>query len=280
MENISDKRAVKIMGVLNVTPDSFSDGGKFFDDGMLDVATALFGARKMIFDGADIIDIGGESTGPGSGDVPVEEELRRVLPVIEAVAALPEVASGKVVISVDTYKAEVARRAIHAGARMINDVTALRGDSEMASVVAHINANDAIKIVLMYSKDPTARTTREPKQYKDVAAEILEFLEERIAYARAAGIKQEQIIIDPGMGAFVSGDPKYSYEILKRLQEFKKFGLPILIGASRKSFLPGALSERLKPTLEAHALAVKNGADIIRVHDVAEHKQMLQSIML
>lgn len=255
-----------IMGILNVTPDSFSDGGKF-----LDVDAAVQHGVKMAQQGADIIDVGGESSGPDSSDVSVEEELSRVIPVIRA---LHKKIPRRAIISVDTYKAEVARQAIKVGARMVNDVTALRGDQEMAGVIAQTG----VPVVLMYSKDKTARTTRTKKHYKDVVKTIMEFLQQRIDYARRAGIKKSQIIIDPGMGAFVSGEPKYSFEILERLGEFKKLGFPILIGTSRKSFLGGAVSERDAATLETSRIAVKNGAAIIRVHDTPPHKKLVESL--
>ncbi len=247
-----------IMGVLNVTPDSFSDGGKFNS-----TAAAVRQARRMLKDGAKLIDVGGESTGPTSIDVSEAEELRRTIPIIKKLAQIKP----KPYISIDTYKAEVARQAIAAGARMVNDVTALRGDLNIAEVIAR----SGVKVVLMYSKDPTARTTRTKKQYKDVIKTVKEFLLERVAYALSKGIKKEQIILDPGMGAFVSGDPQYSFEILRRLGELKKLGFPLLVGASRKGFLPGNVNERLVPTLLAHMVAAKNGADIIRVHDVVAH---------
>lgn len=260
---------VKIMGVVNVTPNSFSDGGKF-----LDPAAAIAHARQLLEEGADIVDVGGESTGPGSVDVSVEEELRRVIPVIKGIAAMQSHRSRidgaslkpvKVTISIDTYKSEVAREAIKAGARMVNDVTALRGDLAMARAVAEAG----IPIILMYSKDATARTTRNPLHYDDVVKTVYEFLQTRTEYAIAAGISRENIIIDPGMGAFVSGEARYSYELLERLREFESLGFSILVGVSRKSFLPGALNERLAPGLAANELAVKNGASFLRVHDVA-----------
>lgn len=257
---------VRIMGILNVTPDSFSDGGKFFD-----VKIAVAQAKKLIKEGADIIDVGGESSGPGSQDVSLKEELRRVIPVIKRIAPFAKKAGIK--ISIDTYKAEVARQAIKTGAGVINDVTALRGDSEMASVAAKAG----VPIVLMYSKDPTARTTRIKKNYKDVVKTVMEFLKERAEFAVKSGIKKSQIILDPGMGAFVSSEPKYSYEILRRLREFKVLGFPVLIGTSRKSFLPGKLNARLIPSLIANLVATKNGAGILRVHDVAPNKSLLQA---
>lgn len=253
-------KTVKIMGILNVTPDSFSDGGKFFRG-----ETAVARALQMIKEGASIIDVGGESSGPGSTYVPLQEELRRVIPVIAEIHRR----APRVMISVDTYKAGVARQAIAAGARMVNDVTALRADTKMAPLIA----KTGVKVVLMYSKDKTARTTRVAKRYKYVVKTIMEFLKKRIMYARRFGIKKSQIIIDPGMGAFVSAIPGFSYEILCRLQEFKKLGYPVLVGTSRKSFLPGPLHERLGQTLVSNMIAVLNGADIIRVHDVGEHRE-------
>lgn len=247
------------MGILNVTPDSFSDGGKY-----LDADLAMEKALQMIRDSADIIDVGGESTGPGSSAVMEEEELRRVIPVIERIKKSIG-KKNKVVISVDTYKAQIAQSAICAGASIVNDVTALRGDSKMASLIA----KTGVKIVLMYSKDSTPRTTREAKQYKDVVKAVADFLNGRIDFALKAGIKKSQIIIDPGMGAFVSSEHKYSFEILRRLREIKKLGYPILVGVSRKSFLPGAIADRDAPTFIANLVAAKNGADILRVHEVS-----------
>jgi len=254
--------ALKIMGILNVTPDSFSDGGEHDT-----VEKAIAHAAVMVREGADIIDVGGESTGPGSPEVSLEEELARVVPVIEAIhAAHPEVQ-----ISVDTWKAEVARQAIEAGASMVNDVTALRGDPEMAGVVAGAR----VPVVLMYSKDSSARTKPLAVEYNDVVVAISRFLEERIGTATRAGIDRSKIIIDPGMGAFVSSVAKYSLEILERLREFESFDLPILVGASRKSFIREIWGgetpdDRLEGSLEAAKLALRNGASILRVHDVAE----------
>lgn len=252
----------RIMGVLNVTPDSFSDGGKFFDH-----KKAAGQAFKMIKDGASIIDIGGESTGPGSKNVSAEEELRRVIPVIKAIRKRDK----KITISIDTYKAKVAKEALKAGANMVNDVTALRGDKKMAKLVAV----KGVPVVLMYSKDKTPRTTRRVMQYEDVVEYIIGFLQERIEYAFKNGIKKDQIIIDPGMGAFVSGDPKYSFEILSRLDEFKSLGYPILVGPSRKSFIPGSIFDRLPGTIAASTIALQNGALILRVHDVSECKKVM-----
>lgn len=261
-------RKVKIMGILNVTPDSFSDGGKY----TLPQA-ALQQALQLIREGADMIDIGGEASGPGSQYVPAQEEMRRVLLVIERLNRF-RLHRPKPVISIDTYKAEVAWNAIAAGASMVNDITALRGDPEMAGVIA----KSGVSVVLMYAKDPTARTTRIKKRYRDIMRTVKDFLEARISFAQRTGIKKSQIILDPGMGAFVSMEPKYSYEILRRLGELKVFGCPILVGTSRKSFLPGTIEERLEPTLTANLLAIQNGADIIRVHDVAAHRRLIETL--
>lgn len=254
-----------IMGVLNVTPNSFSDGGKYRDP-----EVAALHAESMINDGADIIDIGGESTGPDSTNVSPSEEIKRVIPVLHALKKRP--LARDVFISVDTYKSEVAQAALAEGVAMINDVTALRGDPKLAQVVARNNAY----LVLMYAKDSTARTTRDTTSYKDIMKTIAEFLEKRIAVAVRAGVAKNKIFIDPGMGAFLSGDPQYSYEVLRRLPELKKLSCPILLGASRKSFLPGPMRERLIPGIIAHTVAVQNGASIIRVHDVAEHAVIKQ----
>lgn len=258
------QRAAKIMGILNVTPDSFSDDGRFFT-----LQKAVQRGLALLEEGADILDIGGEASGPGSVDVSVQEELRRVIPVIKKIIHLRP----RAVISVDTYKAPVARQAIAAGARIINDITALRGDPEMTEVIAQTGT----LVVLMYSKDPTPRTTRIKKRYRDVMQTIKDFLKERIGFAFRSGIKKNRIILDPGMGAFVSAIPKYSYEILERLAQLKPLGCPILVGASRKSFLPGAVGQRFEPTLATHLIAVQNGADIIRVHEVLAHRRMLET---
>lgn len=224
-----------IMGILNVTPDSFSDGGKF-----VDVERAVARALQMIEEGAAVVDVGGESTGPGSVDVNLDEELARVIPVIQAIRKAEEVRGvskvNRMQISVDTWKSEVARQAIEAGANMVNDVTALRGDPDMARVVAEAG----VPVVLMYSKDASARTTgglEGAVGYDDVVATVRAFLEERIKVAEFAGIPREQIIVDPGMGAFVSSEARVSLELLERLDELRTLKCPILVGASRKSFI-------------------------------------------
>lgn len=256
------QRFPRIMGILNTTPDSFSDGGKLYWDGVLDMNLVLEAASKVVSEGADILDIGGESSGPDSKNVPLEEELRRVIPAI--VALREQFSKERVLISVDTYKAEVARQGILAGADMVNDVTALRGDLVMASVLREAD----VPVILMYSKDLTARTTREVREYSDVVAAICDFFEERIAFAELQGIARNRLFLDPGLGFFVSGDPQYSFEIVDRLQEFQRFQLPIVLGPSRKSFLGGALDQRLEKTIAVCKKAVSNGVSILRVHDV------------
>lgn len=302
------------MGILNVTPDSFSDGGLLYEGDQMNVDRAGERALQMVEEGADIIDIGGESTGPRSKDVSLEEELKRVIPVVKALkaklsAGLPGhsgvlAVDRSVQISVDTYKAEVARQALEAGADMINDVTALRGDPELVKVLADY---PHVPVVLMYAKDPTARTTIEATHYDDVMKTIVHFLEERIEFAVRAGIARERIIVDPGMGAFVSMEPKYSVEILRRLRELEVLKLPILVGTSRKGFVgqilaqqrmarqqqllekaqpvdfsllkPLPVTERLEGSLACAVMAVMNGASIVRVHDVQETRRMLQMMM-
>jgi dihydropteroate synthase len=257
-----------MMGVLNVTPDSFSDGGRF--KSARDAVTA---ALKMVDDGAQIIDVGGESTGPLSKDVSAETELKRVLPVIETLRK-----KTKAWISIDTWKAEVARRAVLAGADMVNDVTALRGDPAMAGLVAELK----VPVVLMYSKDSGPRTSLEKKDYGNVVATILSFLRKRLEYAKKAGIALDKCVIDPGMGAFVSSDAKYSLQMLKNLQKFKVLGRPLMVGASRKSFIGKVLDlpvgERTEGGLACLAYAVMNGADIVRTHDVRASVRVIRML--
>lgn len=246
------------MGIVNVTPDSFSDGGQYFS-----VDAAIARACAMVEEGASIIDIGGESTGPDSSAVSEEEELQRVIPVVKK---LTHVLPKNIIISIDTWKTKIAAAALESGAHMVNDVTALRGDSGMVQVVARARC----PIVLMYAKDNTPRTTRDLIHYDDVVYTISLFLHGQIDFAIRNGVDEKNIIIDPGMGAFVSGDARYSFEILHRLRELSVFQKPILIGASRKSFLGGVVSYRLEAGLACAALAVAQGASIIRTHDVQE----------
>ena len=252
-----------IVGVLNLTPDSYFDGGKF-----VGINAAVRRAGEMLDEGADIIEVGGESTGPGSKDVSVDEELSRVIPVLSKLReAYP---SAK--FSIDTYKASVAKEALVSGVCMVNDVTAGRGDSALFSLLAKSD----VRIVLMYAKDMTPRTTKEPQDYDDVVATVGAFLSDRIAEAEKAGIARDRIIIDPGMGHFLSSKPEYSFEVIRRLREFTEIA-PVFISPSRKSFLAGPenlpASERLPGTIVASAMAARNGASYIRTHDVGPVKR-------
>jgi len=252
-----------IMGILNITPDSFSDGGLY-----LEHERAIAHGLELIESGADIIDIGGESTRPGADPVPLEEELHRVIPVIEGIRK-----ESDVMISVDTYKAQVAEAALAAGAGMINDISALRFDEEMIDVLLKHD----VPIVLMHMQG-TPRTMQEDPQYNNVVSDIIEFLRERIAAATAAGIPRERLIVDPGIG--FGKLLQHNLEILRRLDELRALGRPILIGPSRKSFigqLTGAsVEERLPGTIASLVLGIMKGADIIRVHDVREARQAVQ----
>ncbi|OGB90126.1 dihydropteroate synthase [candidate division WOR-1 bacterium RIFCSPHIGHO2_01_FULL_53_15] len=250
-------RRTYIMGILNVTPDSFSDGGKFFDP-----QAALERAWLMIEAGADIIDVGGESTRPGAATVPAREELRRVLPVIKALAR-----DRGAVISIDTRKAAVARAAIAAGADMVNDVSGLRYDGAMAKVIVKHKA----PVCLMHMRG-TPKTMQRNPVYADLMGEVIEGLAESIAIAENAGILLEKIIVDPGLG--FGKTVVNNLDILKNLRELKALGRPILIGPSRKSMIGQALglppAERVEGTAAAAAVSIMNGAHILRVHDVRE----------
>lgn len=251
-----------IMGVLNFTPDSFSDGGKFNN-----LTGALKHALKMIKDGADIIDLGGESSGPGSSEISIDEELSRVIPVLKKIRE-----NSDVPVSIDTYKSTVATQALSFGANMINDVTALRGDENMVKTAAKFNC----PIVFMYSKDSSARTTVHAKRYSDIIGTIKKFWNKQIKYATSQGVKKENIILDPGMGQFISSLPQYSYEIILRLSELTSLDYPILVGISRKSFLGETLAQRDQLGLAPTALAIANGASIIRTHDVKSIKKLIE----
>lgn len=255
---------LQIMGVLNLTPDSFSDGGEFNTS-----KKALKQAKKLQKDGADIIDIGGQATGPGSKEISTNEELKRVIPVLKELKK-----HLKIPISIDTFNSKVAKEALKNGADIINDITALRGDKNMAKIIAKYSC----PLIMMYSKDKSARTTAKNKDYKDITKTISQFLEERISYAKSQGIKAEQIIIDPGMGHYLSSNPSYSYEVLLKLQELQKLNQPILIGLSRKSFLGGELSKRDQFGQGPSAIAYLNGARIIRTHDVKGLKAFFQQV--
>ena len=248
----------KIMGVVNITPDSFSADG-LSDDFESAAAEKI---ENFIKDGADIIDIGGESTGPESKAVSLDEEMARVKPIIDYVKK--EKLTEKVEFSIDTYKAPVAKYALENGFTIVNDVTAMRGDSEMIDVLIEYQP----RVILMYSKDPTARTTSESIEYDDVIASIKTFLIGRIVELEDAVFDEDNIIVDPGMGMFVSANPKYSFEIIDRLLELRQFGYPICIGVSRKSFLGGKMEDRERSSVEWSLKAIENGASIVRMHDV------------
>jgi dihydropteroate synthase len=251
-----------IMGILNVTPDSFSDGGNFFSRDI-----AIEHALRMQEEGADIIDIGGESTRPGSDPVSAEEELKRVIPVIEAI--LPKL---KIPISIDTCKAEVAEKALDAGAAMINDVTGLRGDDKMAALASSCN----VPVVIMHMKGKPKTMQKNPK-YDDLIGEISDYFEGSIRIAENAGLPRDKLILDPGIGFGKTYD--HNFELIRNLGEFNKFGLPLLVGASRKRFLSidnkYPETERLEQSLAVACAAVENGANFVRVHDVLSTKKAL-----
>lgn len=258
------KQPWTVMGILNVTPDSFHDGGRY-----LNYALAVTRAREMAAAGAGIIDVGGESTRPGAEPVAAEEELKRVIPVIQALASDPGIP-----VSIDTSKATVAIAALEAGATMVNDVTAMRGDDGMAAAVAAAGC----PICLMHMLGEP-RTMQENPQYDDVVADIIRFFRERIDLAVSQGIKLENIILDPGIGFGKS--LAHNLEILHRLEEFGTLGLPLLIGVSRKRFIGMIMDDdktgqRLPGTIAANVVAFGKGAVIFRVHDVAENFQALK----
>ena len=274
------------MGVVNVTPDSFSDGGLY-----LDPAAAVAHGLELVDEGAEILDVGGESTRPGAEPVG-EEELRRVLPVVEGlVDAMPAVSSSptdpsspampanppsvaRPTISVDTSKAGVARAAVDAGASLVNDVTALRGDPEMVAVVAQSGAECCLMHML---GEP--RTMQRSPRYEDVVAEVKAFLEERLAFAVAEGVAEERVLLDPGLG--FGKTLEHNLELLRRLGELATLGRPLVVGTSRKSFLGRILADaagrkepvgpegRLSGTVATCVLAYERGATVLRVHDVA-----------
>lgn len=254
---VLDFSVPKIMGILNITPDSFSDGGQF-----LSVKQAIARLHELITDGVDIIDVGGESTGPGSADVSSDEELKRVKPIIDYIAE--HKFFERTIFSIDTYKASIAEYALTHGFQIVNDVTALRGDLKMTEVLSKYQPY----LVLMYSKDSTARTTKTSVEYTDVIDTINQFLLGRIALAKKAGLLKSKIIIDPGMGMFVSANPKYSYEIIDRLAELKSLGCPILVGPSRKSFLGADITDRDEKSWQIARQAIRNGASIVRMHTI------------
>ncbi|MBC7328031.1 dihydropteroate synthase [bacterium] len=253
-----------IMGILNLTPDSFYDGGRYVGDD-----SAIRRAEEMLEEGVDIIDIGGESTRPGAEPISVEEELKRVLPVIKKL-----VNRVNVPLSIDTYKSEVARIAISEGVEMVNDISALRFDERMVEVVRDYK----VPVVLMHMKG-TPKDMQMNPYYDDVIGEIYDFFQQRVRWAVEKGVGKNSIVVDPGIG--FGKRVVDNLEIVKRLSEFKSLGLPILIGPSRKSFIGAILGglppeERLEGTAAVVAIAVLNGVNIIRVHDVKAMKRVVE----
>lgn len=252
-----------VMGIVNVSPDSFYDGGKHFS-----VAGAVEHGLRLAEEGADLLDVGGESTRPGAEPLPAEEEKRRVLPVIEALASRCDLP-----ISIDTYKAEVARRALEAGALMVNDISGLRFDPEMAGVAAAAGAG----LVVMHMRGEP-RTMQQSPSYDNLMAEIVDQLHHSLRIAVEAGLNREQVIVDPGIGFGKTLD--HNLHLIRHLSELRVLGRPILVGPSRKSFL-GAVGdlppeERLEGTLAAVSLAISAGAQVVRVHDVQSVKRAVQ----
>jgi dihydropteroate synthase len=250
-----------VMGVVNVTPDSFSDGGVNFRP-----EAAVTTARRMVAEGAAIVDVGGESTRPGAEPVSLDEELRRVVPVLEAITDLP--------VSIDTAKAEVASRALELGAELVNDVTALRGDERMAETVARADAY----VCLMHMQGEPRTMQAEPR-YDDVVSDVAAFLDERLRVAVDAGIREDRICIDPGIG--FGKTVEHNFELVRRLDEICALGRPVVIGFSRKSSLgkilghPQATTGPVSASIAAAVAAYERGATILRVHDVREHVEAL-----
>lgn len=266
-------KKVCVMGILNTTPDSFSDGGKY-----LSCDSAVSHGLQLVRDGADILDIGGESSRPFSDPVSAEHEIQRVVPVIEKLAPMIDVP-----ISIDTTKAEVAREALNAGASIINDISALNNDPDMAGLAAANN----VPVILMHMKGKP-KTMQINPCYDDLISEVMDFLAQRAAYAVQAGIKKENIILDPGIGFGKTAD--HNLMLIKNLQKIHNMGFPVLVGPSRKSFIQKILSdlngkkitansvETGQATLAAVAVSVINGAHIVRVHDVASIMPMVQML--
>ncbi len=253
-----------LMGIVNVTPDSFSDGGSF-----LDPLAACKQGLKLVEEGADILDIGGESTRPGSHSVPLEEEIQRVIPVIQRLRQ-----ETKALISIDTNKAAVAQAAMDAGADIINDITGLRGDENMPSVVSQSGAG----VIIMHMKG-TPRTMQDAPAYQDIMSEIGDFFRQSVALALSSGIDPMSIALDPGIG--FGKTPEHNRQLLVEIGSFAKTGHPILVGASRKSFLgwlagSSAMDDRFWPGVATTSLCRERGAKIFRVHDVKPHHDALR----
>ena len=263
---LNPKRETLVMGIVNVTPDSFSDGGKFFSP-----EVAISHASKLISQGADIIDIGGESTRPGAEQVSESEELKRVIPVIEKIRT----DNPTILISIDTTKASVAKHAVEAGADIINDVSGLSFDNNMTGIVESLN----VPVVIMHMKGNPQNMQLNPK-YKDIVNEILDFFKMKIKIAIQSGINRSMIILDPGIG--FGKTVEHNFELLSRLNEFNVLELPIMIGPSRKSFIGITLDlppeDRVEGTAAAVSAGVMNGASIVRVHDVKSMKRVVRII--
>lgn len=272
----------RLMGIVNVTPDSFSDGGAFLEPG-----AAIAHARALVAEGADILDVGGESTRPGAEPVPAEEELRRVLPVLEGIAASPIADASRQpapIVAIDTSKASVARAAISAGATIVNDVSALRGDPAMVEVVADSGVECCLMHMLGEPRTMQGGVGGGP-QYKDVVDEVKAFLEERLRFAVGEGVAEERVLLDPGIG--FGKTVAHNLELLRRLDELSALGRPLVIGTSRKSFLgrigadaaglmePLDARHRLAGTIVTNVLALERGASVFRVHDVAPLREAL-----
>lgn len=258
------EKKTHIMGILNVTPDSFSDGGRYFDKD-----AAVERGLKMVEDGADVIDIGGESTRPGADPLPSEEELRRTVPVIEALAKRVEAP-----ISIDTYKAHVAKMALDAGASMVNDISGLRFDPEMRKVVAEYG----VPVVVMHIKGTPKNMQADPV-YEALIPEIIEDLRVSIKLAVEIGIGEDMIVIDPGLG--FGKTLEHNLEILKNLNDFTMLHKPLLVGPSRKAFIGKILgnaspADRVEGTAAAIAVSIMKGAHIVRVHDVKEMAKVVK----
>lgn len=255
-----------VMGILNVTPDSFSDGGRFTQ---LDTAVAQ--GVAMARDGAAIIDVGGESTRPGSDRVSLDEELRRVLPVVERLRA-----ETSAVLSIDTYKAEVARRAVAAGAALVNDVSSLRMDPAMVEVVAETGC----PVILMHMQGEPKTMQKDP-HYDNVVDDVRAFLEQRMAFAVDHGVAEEQILVDPGIG--FGKTVAHNLILLRELDTLKEIRRPVVLGASRKRFLGAILGAepdgRLMGTVASTVVGLMNGADVVRVHDVRENFEALRVVL-
>jgi dihydropteroate synthase len=251
----------KIMGVVNVTPDSFSDGGLFLDPG-----AAIDHGQALVAEGADLLDVGGESTRPGADAVSAEEETRRVAPVVEGLAG------AGAPVSIDTSKRAVAEAALDAGATLVNDVTALRADEELAALCADRECD----VILMHMQG-TPRTMQENPTYDDVVDDVKAFLAERIEYAVSEGVAEERIWVDPGIG--FGKTVEHNLELLRRLGELRDLGRPICVGTSRKSFIGKItgrpVEQRLGGTIASGVLAHANGAEMLRVHDVRETREAL-----